>query len=161
MQITIEQFLEQFPNVRPFLANKYLQAINDAMLEFGIDSPEFLVDIVKSSDNLNKLTETFRYSAAELQKLFPKQFPEYTLASLYEYKQEKIAIRVYSGKYGNANEPRPDGWDYRGRGFIKIVGKDNYFKCGKAIGIDLLKTPTFLETPVGAARSSAWAWSTK
>jgi putative chitinase len=161
MHITIEQFLEQFPNVRPVLANKYLPAILDAMAEFGIDSPNFIVDIVKASDNLTKLTETFKYSAAELQKHFPKQFPDYTLASLYEHKQDKIAIRVYSGKYGNGNEPRPDGWDYRGRGFIKIVGKDNYFKCSKALGIDLLKIPAYLETPIGAARSAAWVWSTK
>ena len=159
---TQEQIENKYPSAKKYLITKYLPAINAAIEEFSIqDSEEFVDKIMKDSEHLAVLSESFNFSADYLVKHFPKQFPDITLARLYEYKQEKTAIRVYSGKHGNANEPRPDGWNYRARGFIKVLGKDNYFKCGKALGVDILANPGYLESPQGAARSSAWLWSKK
>lgn len=157
---TQEQVESKYPAARNCIISKYLPAINAAIEEFGIqDGEQFLDKIMKDSAHLTYMAESFNFSAEYLTKNFPKQFSDITLARLYEYKQQKIAIRVYSGKFGNANEPRPDGWTYRGRGFFKITGKDKYYTCGKAIKRDLLADPDYLLSPEGAARSAAWVWS--
>ena len=157
--ITKEDFLKRFPNVRDTHADLYLPLLATAMQEFSISDEKFLAQVLEESKNLTYLQETFKYSAAELRKLFPKKFLDITIAILYEYKQDKIASRIYSGKWGNGNEPRPDGWTYRGRGLIKIIGKETYYNCGKILGLDLVRNPDLLLTPENAARSAAWSWS--
>ena len=117
MNITAQQIVDLCPEVTLLSAEKHAPAIAAAMQEFGIEDLDFVKQIAADSNNFLKLTETFHYSAVELQKRFPKRFTDNTIATLYEYKQEKIAVRIYSGKHGNANEPRSDGWTYRGRGF--------------------------------------------
>ena len=161
MNITAQQIVDLCPEVTLLSAEKHAPTIAAAMQEFGIDDVDFVKAIAAASNNFLKLTETFNYSATELQKQFPKKFADNTIATLYEYKQEKIAIRIYSGKDGNSNEPRSDGWTYRGRGFFKICCRNNYYYCGRALNLDLLANPAYLSTPAGAARSSAWLWKTK
>lgn len=60
---------------------------------------------------------------------------------------------------GNGNAASGDGYRYRGRGLIQLTGKNNYTECSKGLNIDLIKTPEYLETAVGASRSAAWFWS--
>lgn len=160
--LSVQEIVEKIPNAQPHHVERFHGELRSAVSEFQIDDVDsFIQSIAENSNNFTQVEEKFKYSAAELRKSFPKQFPDETLAKLYEYKEQKIAIRVYSGKHGNANEPRTDGWTYRGRGLLKIVGKNNYFKCGKALGIDLLSRPEYLATPEGAARSAAWLWKNK
>lgn len=159
--ITKEQFLQRFPNVRETHAELYLPLLVTAMQEFSISDEKFLAQVVEESKNLTYLQETFKYSASELRKLFPKKFLDNTIATLYAYKQDKIAARIYSGQWGNGNEPRPDGWTYRGRGLIKIKGKETYYNCGKTLGLDLITNPDLLLIPENAVRSAAWFWSKK
>jgi putative chitinase len=52
-----------------------------------------------------------------------------------------------------------DGWKYRGRGLIQITGKSNYALYGRLMGIDLVNTPSLLESPKNAAISAASFWS--
>lgn len=160
--LTVQEILDLFPGTQPQYVERFHSELQSAIAEFAIDDVlSFIAAVIKDSNKFTQLEEKFRYSAAELRKLYPKQFPDETLARLYEYKEQRIAIRVYSGRYGNGNEPRTDGWVYRGRGLLKITGKNNYFTCGKALGLDLLSKPEYLSTPTGAARSAAWMWKNK
>lgn len=51
----------------------------------------------------------------------------------------------YFHKYDNrkdlGNGPCPDGHTYKGRGFIQITGKHNYYKMSKVLGVDFVKNP--------------------
>jgi putative chitinase len=60
---------------------------------------------------------------------------------------------------GNGPVASGDGWKFRGRGFIQLTGKDNYTKCGKSIGADLLANPDYLITLEGAFKSALWFWN--
>jgi len=45
-----------------------------------------------------------------------------------------------------------DGYKYRGRGYVQLTGRRNYAKAGKAIGVDLVKSPDEALNPEAAGR---------
>lgn len=53
-----------------------------------------------------------------------------------------------------------DGTRYKGGGCLQITGRFNYDACGKALGVNLLDSPSLVEVPAYASRSAAWYWST-
>jgi putative chitinase len=75
---------------------------------------------------------------------------------LDRYDTGKLAARL-----GNTPDNDHDGARYCGRGLIQITGRENYLKCGEALGLDLIETPELLETPKYAALSAAWFWDSR
>ena len=73
-------------------------------------------------------------------------------------KPELIANMVYSSRMGNGPAESGEGWQYRGRGLKQLTGKDNYARCGQALGVDLVGNPDLLLQPLYAARSAGWFW---
>jgi putative chitinase len=65
--------------------------------------------------------------------------------------QEMIANIAYGSRLGNGPIHSGDGWRYRGRGPIQLTGKDNYHRCGIAIGYDLVTSPDLLYVQMLAA----------
>ena len=61
---------------------------------------------------------------------------------------------------GNGDEESGDGFAFRGRGLIQLTGRDNYRACGAALGVDLESDPDLVSTPMYAALSAGWFWST-
>lgn len=70
-------------------------------------------------------SENLNYSAAGLDKIFGKYFPD-KLEDSYARQPMKIANRVYANRMGNGDEASGDGWKYRGRGALQLTGKSNY-----------------------------------
>jgi putative chitinase len=147
--------------VRPNLAETYSNYLDRTMIESSIQTKNqksmFLAQVLHESAMLSDVTENLSYSELNLAKVFKKYFDRNT-AKIYARNPEKIANRVYANRMGNGNEMSGDGWKYKGRGLIQLTGKENYFNCGKNLGIDLIKNPDYLTTPEGAARSAGWFW---
>ena len=100
------------------------------------------------------------YSAIGLVNTFPKYFGDLS-AQIYANKPEKIANRVYANRMGNGNEASGEGWKYRGRGFIQITGKENYFRLANDTDLDCLKNPDLLLIEANAMISALWFWNLK
>ncbi len=149
--------------VRPSVAQKYSIALDQSMIEFGIDTSRrqsmFLAQVLHESGMLSLVEENLNYSEHGLLKTFKKYFDR-NRAARFARNPQRIANRVYANRMGNGSEDSGDGWRFRGRGLIQLTGKNNYIACGKELGVDLIKNPDYLLTPDGAAKSAGWFWET-
>jgi predicted chitinase len=68
-----------------------------------------------------------------------------------EYEGRKVLGNIYKG----------DGPLFKGRGFLQLTGRENYTKCSKAIGVDIVKDPGLVATDTKVAADTAlWFWNT-
>jgi putative chitinase len=119
----------------------------------------FLGQCAHESGNFKTLQENLNYSAEGLMKTWPSRFPTKEIADQYARQPAKIAGKVYNGRLGNTSEE--EAAKYLGRGLIQLTGKENYERCGLAIGVDLLSDPNLLLDPRHAAMSAGWFWNKK
>ncbi|MDB5937555.1 MAG: chitinase [Massilia sp.] len=128
--------LDQLKRILPLSgrrAGTFCQPLNEAMQEFGIDTParqaSFIAQVGHESGQ-------------------------------FIYVRELASGSAYEGRKDLGNTHPGDGVRYKGRGLIQVTGRDNYADCGDALSLDLLANPELLELPVNAARSAAWFWKT-
>jgi putative chitinase len=157
---------------------KWLDAVVETCVEFEINTPQrvaaFLAQTSHESGGYTMLTENLNYRAATLAACWPNRFAVLgadkkpikengklvptAVANSIAGKPEFIANLVYSGRMGNGPAESGEGWKYRGRGLKQLTGKDNYTRCGAALGVDLVGSPDLLLEPMAAARSAGWFW---
>lgn len=159
--LTIEQFRRAVPKC--ITPDKWVAPLNDAMLMYGIADDvdymvEFLAQAAHETLSFNRLEENLMYSAERLMKVWPKRFPNLTIASQYAGKPHALADFVYGGRMGNVGPN--DGWLYRGRGIPMVTGLANYKLVAKR-----LNDPSIILCPdrlcmrsVAAMAGAAW-WS--
>jgi len=162
------------------VAERWLPHVQAALARFGIESERqvaaWLAQTAHESGGYTMLTENLNYSADTMAVVWPKRFAEMgsdgkpkkdakgksipsKFALALHRKPEMIANVVYANRMANGPTESGDGWRYRGRGLKQLTGKDNYTRCGKGLGIDLVASPDLLLEPEGAALSAAWFWS--
>ena len=113
---------------------------------------------ISHESGLKPISENLNYSAQGLIQTFSKYFTT-TEAINFANQPEKIANRVYANRMGNGDEKSGDGWKYRGRGFIQITGKINYFQLANDTDLDCLKNPDLLLQEANAMISALWFWN--
>ncbi len=159
--------------------DKWLHAIIETCNQFEINNPQriagFLAQTSHESGGYTMLTENLNYKAATLAACWPNRFAELDgnkkpkkdakgkliptkLAQSIAGKPELIANLVYSSRMGNGAAQTGEGWKYRGRGLKQLTGKDNYARCGRDLGIDLVGNPDLLLESMYAAKSAGWFW---
>ena len=142
---------------------KWEEPLQAAFDKYDINTPKrqaaFIGQCAHESANFKVLQENLNYSAEGLMKTWPSRFPTKEIADQYARNPAKIAGKVYNGRLGNTSEE--EAAKYLGRGLIQLTGKENYERCGSAIGVDLINEPTLLVEPNHAAMSAGWFWNKK
>jgi len=157
---------------------KWLDAVQVTCDRFEINTDKriaaFLAQTAHESGGYTMLEENLNYSDVTMATVWPNRFAEMgpdkkpikengknkpnRFALALHRKPEMIANVVYSNRMGNGTIESGEGWLYKGRGLKQLTGKDNYTRCGKAIGIDLVDRPELLLLPEYAALSAGWFW---
>ena len=116
-------------------ATEWLSAIEAAMIEFNIDTPQrkamFLAQIGHESGGLHYTVELWGPTDAQ---------------------------RRYEGRIDLGNVVTGDGFKFRGRGLIQITGRANYREVADALQQPLTDSPEMLGKSPLAARSAGWWW---
>ena len=122
----------------------------------------FLAQTGHESLDYKVLEENLNYSADRLRVIWPKRFPNITIAQRYHRNPQLIANYVYANRLGNGPQTSGDGWRFRGRGLIQCTGRFNYTKCSQFLykNDKLLENPDILLTKEGALLSACWYWTT-
>lgn len=140
---------------------KWLEPLNVTFLKYDINTPKrqaaFIGQCAHESNNFKTLEENLNYSPERLMKVWPSRFPDLQTANKYGYNPQLLANKVYAGRLGNNQEN--DGWAFHGRGLIQLTGRENYERCGKALGVDLTSQPNLLVDPMYACLSAGWFWN--
>lgn len=131
--ITVDDLETLCPHTKRSTLNEYVGPLNTAMKEFEI------------SDTIDREAAFLAQIAHE--------------SGGFHYVREIASGAAYEGRDDLGNSETGDGIRFKGRGLLQITGRDNYAKCGVALGLDLLAHPILLESPALAARSAAWWWS--
>ena len=123
----------------------------------------FLAQVNHESSNMKVIEENLKYSAKRLLQVFRRYFKTLEEAKLYEFKQQKIANKVYANRMGNGSELSGDGWKYRGRGLIQLTGKNNYLKFSRWYNDSkiFVDNPDLLLQAQFAVLSAFYYWTTR
>ena len=141
----------------------------DAMLEilplWSVDTIErvamFLAQCGHESGGFRIMSENLNYSAAGLNKIFPKYFRRAGRnAQEYHRQPEKIANIVYANRMDNGDTASGDGWRFRGGGILQLTGRYNYTQFGKAVDMTPEEACDYVRTKKGALDSACWFWDT-
>lgn len=112
----------------------WFEKLNESMIQFDINTKSrvcaFLGQVYFDSLRFHYLEENFNYSKDRLLELFPHKFNDDNVNEFVHH-PEKIANTIYANIYGNGDYESGDGWRFRPRGLIKIVGKNSYDLCQK------------------------------
>lgn len=159
--------------------DKWINPAIETCTRFEINTVErvcsFLAQIAHESGGLTMLEENLNYSDVTMATVWPNRFavlgPDKkpvkdekgknqpnAFAKALHRKPEMIANVVYSNRMGNGTVESGEGFKYRGRGAKQLTGKDNYTRCGAALGIDLVNSPELLLKPAYAMLSAGWFW---
>ena len=176
--ITLEKLVAA--GVKANVAETWLPFVQQACERYQINTKNqeaaFIAQCAHESGGFTMLEENLNYRASTMAACWPNRFgvknPDGTWAKdakgarvpnkfalALERKPEMIANVVYASRMGNGPTESGEGWKYRGRGLKQLTGKDNYTRCGAAIGADLVNESDLLLNPKYAALSAAWFWS--
>ncbi len=161
MEITLE-ILEKV-GIKQENAQKYIDFINQNFKTFNFSRENiihFLSQCIYESNWFTEIEENMNYSAERLLEVFPTHFNEEE-AQECAHNPQKIANKVYGGRYGN--NCVNDGWLYRGKGLIQITFKNEYLNVGNFSGVSdqFVKNPDMLLQPRYAVLSAFGFWKMK
>lgn len=152
-------------------AELFLPFLQGTCKAYDINTPRrvvgFLSQIGHESGGLGTLTESLNYTVEALIERFKRHrisiedARRFGRAPGQPANEERLANILYGGAWGLkelGNTQPGDGWKFRGRGLKQLTGRDNYARCGHAIGEPLTIEPERLLQPINAALSAGWFW---
>lgn len=146
MDFSLDQLKKIMPRMarNPKTASLLFPHLQSAMLEAGITTKlriaAFLAQVGHESGEFRFMEEIWGNAPTSAQMRYE---PPSTLAT----------------RLGNTQ--KGDGFKFKGRGPIQLTGRDNYKKCGKALGVDLENYPEKAAEWDCGFRVAGWYWTTR
>lgn len=153
----------KYGKLRGVVPDSVYAELQEVTTRFQICTPlrlaHFLSQCAHESADFTRTSENLNYSAERLVKVFPKYFNA-ELAEEYARHPVAIASLVYADRMGNGDEYSQEGWQYRGRGYIQLTGKNNYKQFDQIVPENIVDNPDLvaLQYPL---LSAAWFWDSK
>lgn len=134
MILTADILKNAVPYITDVRIIKYLQALNDTLVKYQINSPLRVAHF---------LAQVGHESAS------------------FRYVEEIASGAAYEGRKDLGNIYKGDGVKFKGRGVIQITGRTNYGAYSKATGIDFIATPKKLAEVPHCIDSAGWFWNNR
>ncbi len=142
--LTLDQLRKIMSNLPRPKAELYLQPLNDAMEEAGVNTKPrqaaFLAQYAHETVELHYLEEIASGDA-------------------YEPTSKDPGAQRRAHRLGNTQPG--DGRRFKGRGLPQLTGRANYQACGDDLGADFISHPELAATPEWAFKVGAWYWNLK
>lgn len=153
-----------YPSADPAMLEAFAAQAGTVLPNFEITKTRnrlhfFLAQIGHESGGLRITEENLNYSPKRMTQVWPSRFRSLASTNGLAHNPRALANNVYGGRLGNTGPD--DGWNYRGRGFIQITGKDGYSKVGAVTGLDLVGTPGMANDPANALTVACGFWEWK
>jgi putative chitinase len=164
--ITPDSLARLAPSIRPDRAVVYAAALEAAREIAHLDRPlrvaHFLAQIAYESAGFGGLVESVRHSDPDfLLERFPNIGTRRDAVQLITAGPAAIANRIYANLGGNGDESSGDGYRYRGRGLILVIGRAAYQEVEDYSGLPVSSSPGLLGAPRHAAHAVASFWATR
>ena len=119
----------------------------------------FLAQIGHESGGLKIREENLNYSAKRMREVWPSRFPTLASTQGFANNPKALANKVYNGRMGNV-VGTDDGYNFRGRGFLQVTGRDGYAEITKRTGLDAENNPSLLNDPENGliVACAMWDW---
>lgn len=154
--------------IKGLIPSNVYEEIPSIIEKFKINTPlrlsHFLAQCSHESGNFKFVVENLNHSAKTLASTWPTRFavnPKQKplipndLANQIQRNPKLIGNKVYSNRMGNGPESSDDGFNFRGRGYIQLTGKDNYTAFDKFVEEDVVKNPDLVSEKYPLL-SAAW-----
>lgn len=164
--INLSNFLKILPRycLKPVEAGTMVNFLNYLCPKYGISNQyftDFLATIISESDELRIFKEPLYFpSPMALCNKWPKLFPTSTDALPYIKNPQSLADKVYGNNFELGNLHPGDGWNFIGRGYLPIKGRNEYEKFSAYKYKPLEAIMVLLEESVGYNLDvSCWAYT--
>jgi putative chitinase len=128
------------------MANTYQQVSTKYKIPNNLVLAHIMAQGSHECDAGEAVVENLNYRASVLLKQWPTHFSPAQALNM-QHHPEMIANQAYNGRMGN-RIGTDDGWNFRGRGFTQVTGRDGYASLAKPTGLDLLNNPDLVLDPL-------------
>ena len=127
----------------------------------------FMGQMEVESSGFSRMHENLNYSGKRLLQVFPGRNGIDSLVeanAIAAQGPEVVANTIYGGDWGRENLGNThvgDGWNFRGRGYVQLTGRDNYLRDGNQTGLDLIRNPELAADQQNAATIAVHYWQSR
>lgn len=136
-RITVDLVAAMFPHTPVSAIRRHLPAVLAGLSTFDLtDKPMLLMALA----TIRAESESFR--------------PVAEAVSRFNTSPQGLPFDLYDHRRDLGNQGPPDGWRYRGRGFVQLTGRANYAHYGPVVGLGarLVRDPDLALRPEMAGR---------
>ena len=149
--------------IAPRVADTFAPLLSQACARFDICTPArvaaFVAQCAFESRGFVTLEEGMLYRTPEhICATWPERVPDPAHAERLVGAPQLLADTVYSDCWGNGDAASGDGWRYRGRGLIRLLGRATYRDAGAALGRPYEQEPDLVARTQDACLTAAWLW---